>query len=321
MTMTLRTFAAVALLATFSTETHGHQQLLFDFQSAFWVNLHQYLHALARNGSPLAEPLPDGATPEDQQQWRAAVESYRTRYGRRSLLFDEELVRLNWRLGSAGSAASLANADVPQGDRAVLEAAAPVYRRLKWPEHDRANRQFITTITPLLERHGNAIAARLAAAYDTTWPKPIRADVVHDAGPPGNAYTTNDPTHITIAARDPRHQGFAMLELVFHEASHGWDALLMREVDEAAKRLGVRPPPNLWHELLFFNAGAITADVLRAAGVSGYRMYAVEQRVFSAPDGAAWLAIAKHWPLFLSGQIPREQAIAEILRSLRTPPA
>ncbi len=319
MTMTLRTFAAVALLATFSTATRGHQQWLFDFQSAFWVNMHHYLHALARSGSPLAEPLPDGATPEDQQQWRAAVESYRTRYGRRSLLFDEELVRLNWRLGSAGSAASLANADVPQGDRAVLEAAAPFYRRFKWPEHDRANRQFITTITPLLERHGNAIASRIAASYDTTWPPAIRADVVHDAGPPGNAYTTNDPTHITIAASDPRHQGLAMLELVFHEASHGWDAPLIREVVEAAKRLGVRPPPNLWHELLFFNAGFITTDVLRASGMSGYRMYAVEQRVFSAPAGAAWLAVTKHWPMFLSGKTSRAEAITAILRELPAP--
>jgi hypothetical protein len=55
------------------------------------------------------------------------------------------------------------------------------------------------------------------------------------------------------------------LELLFHEASHGWDAVLMKEVSAAAERLDRQAPRELWHVLLFFNAGFITADVLAAA--------------------------------------------------------
>jgi hypothetical protein len=313
MSMRLRRLAVVTCLVTLNLPVGAQQRALFDFHSGFWVNLHHYLHAHARSGSALAEPLPDAATSEDRQQWRAAIESYRTRYGRRSLLFDEELVRLNSRLASAGNAPSLADAGVADADRSALEAAAPVYRRLKWPEHDRANQQFIAALAPLLKQHGDAIANRLAASFDATWPTtPIPVDIVHDAGPPGNAYTISEPTHINIGASDPRHQGLARLELIFHEASHRWDEVLMREVDDAAKRLGTKASRDLWHALLFFNAGTITADALTASGTS-YRMYAVEQRVFGAPDSASWSAIGTHWPMFLAGKISRVAAIERIL--------
>ena len=100
------------------------------------------------------------------------------------------------------------------------------------------------------------------------------------------------------------------MELIFHEASHGWDEVLMKDVGDAAARLGVRAPRNLWHAILFFNSGNITTDVLAAAGVRDYRQYMDIEKIFSDLRPA----VAKHWPAFLAGKISRDEAIARILK-------
>jgi hypothetical protein len=200
----------------------------------------------------------------------------------------------------------------------VLESAAPIYRKHRWKEHDAANRRFISALSPLLKQHGAAIAKRLTATFDTTWPsRPIRVDVVHDAGPPGNARTNSEPTHITIAADDPRQQGLAALEVIFHEASHKWDEILMKDVNDAARRLNVRPQPGLWHGLLFFNAGRITADAFGAAGVPDYVMYMETQGMFDRGYRGMRPAITKYWAEFLEGKVSRAEATERILRDLQ----
>ena len=310
----MRTFIALMTAAiAIAGAPAGAQAPFFDFHSAFWVNLHHYLHALSRSGGPLNESLPDSATASEREIWTAAVASYRERFGKRSLLFDDELVTANLELMRLESSATL-SATVPASMRTVLTSAAPIYRAHVWSAHDKANRATIAAAQDLVAKYGATIAPRLAASFDSTWPsQPIRVDVVHDAGPPGNAYTVSEPTHITMAASDPRYRGIDLLEILFHEASHRWDATLMREVDEAAKPLNRRPPRDLWHALLFFNAGAITSETLAAAGIRDYQMYADKQKLF----GRVWQirpAIARHWPAFLAGTITRKEAIARIVR-------
>lgn len=307
---TVARVATVMLL----TATPASAQTLFDFHSGIWMNLHHYLHSLARAAGPLQEDLPAGATDRERTQWSAAVEFYRTRFGKRRLVFDEMLVGIKQQLIAAESRESLADLTLRPEHRRVLEQAAPIYRKHWWPEHDARNKSFIASLQRLLDEHGNAIAARLARSYDSTWPaEGIRVDVVRDAGPPGNAYTTNvpRPTHITIGADDA---GLLSLELIFHEASHHWDQRLMKAVGDAATQLAVPPLPDLWHALLFYNAGRITADVLNAAGVRDYELYMVRGKVFDRPG---WHdTIARHWSGFLAGEVSRDEAILRILRTL-----
>jgi hypothetical protein len=314
----MRSAIAIVWLVALTPAPVGAQAPLFDFHSAFWINLHHYLHALGRPGG-LTETLPADATASERQAWTDAVTTYRTRYGMRSLVFDEELVRVKLVLAAAESREPLEPAGLPDAMYAALVSAAPVYRRHAWPAHDAANRRTIADAGQLVGRHGRTIATRLAATFGATWPStPLRVDFVPDAGPPGNAYTTNDPTHITIAAADPRHGGLHLLEVLFHEASHGWDATLIREVDAAATQQGVRVRRDLWHALLFYNAGVITSDVLAAAGIGGYEMYADKEGMFTG----AWPyrpAIARHWSAFLAGTISRPDAIARIVTDVATP--
>ena len=315
--MRIAILACVFLVAP-SADAYARQQALFDFHSVFWMNLHHYLHALARPGGPLPEAVPASASAEERQQWAAAVDHYKSQYGKRSLLFDEELVRIKQALATAGSRDDLRDAALAPAHRTMLEAAAPIYRKHWWTDHNMANQRFISALQPLLKQHGHVIASQLAASFDATWPTtPIRVDIVHDAGPPGNAYTISEPTLITIGAADPRHRDLAALELVFHEASHRWDSVLMQNVRDIAGRLKIRAPPGLWHGLLFYNAGAITTEALTKAGIRDYEMYMLSQKTFDLPG---WhQAIARHWPAFLTGEISRNETIARILRDLASP--
>jgi hypothetical protein len=93
----------------------------------------------------------------------------------------------------------------------------------------------------------------------------------------------------------------------------------MKEVDAAARQQKVKVRRDVWHALLFYNAGIITTDVLAAAGVTGYEMYAEKEGMFTR----AWpyrLAIAKHWDAFLAGGITRQEAVARIVAELAGPP-
>ena len=286
------------------------QTALFDLRTDFWINLHHYLHALARNASPLQEELPQGVSAAERESWQSAVASYRARYGAMRPTFDVPLIILKIRLFDA-SGESLRGTPVASEDAAVLETAAPVYRRHIWPAHDAANRRFIESARPLLARFGEVMAARVTAAYGTTWPaRPIRTDVVRSVSPPGGAYTTNNPTHITIEADDPRQQRFAALETLFHEASHGWGGTLVSELAAAGKLLNVEVPRDLWHTVLFFNAGEITRRVLADAGAGNYRLYMDAEKVFANLRPA----VAAHWPSFLDGKITRQEALRLILR-------
>ena len=76
----------------------------------------------------------------------------------------------------------------------ALERAAPVYRSHWWSEHDRANRQWIAQITPIVQQMGVELSGQLAEVYQRPWPSQagLRVDVVWYGGPFG-AYSSLEP--------------------------------------------------------------------------------------------------------------------------------
>ena len=102
----------------------------------------------------------------------------------------------------------------------ALERAAPVYRAHWWPEQDRANREWIAQVAPMVQQMGVELSGQLADVYQRPWPASrLRVDVVWYGGPYG-AYTTLNPTHVTISSHDARNQGIYGFEVLFHESSH-----------------------------------------------------------------------------------------------------
>jgi len=72
-----------------------------------------------------------------------------------------------------------------------------------------------------------ALAPRVAAGYGAQWPaERTVVDVVAYANWAG-AYTTNDPTHVTVSSTDSRLEGAGALEILFHEVDES-DSDLMR---------------------------------------------------------------------------------------------
>ena len=88
-------------------------------------------------------------------------------------------------------------------------------------------------------------------------------------------YSASEPAHITISSSDPSYRGYAALEMLFHEGSHGFGllAVLIEPLNQAAAEQKVTVPPQLWHAVLFYTAGELTTRELKARGID-YTPYA-----------------------------------------------
>jgi hypothetical protein len=124
------------------------------------------------------------------------------------------------------------------------------------------------------------------------------------------AYTTRDPTATTLAATDPGYQGLASLEMIFHEASHQWGLRLQNAVAAACATHHKTVPPQLWHAVLFYNAGELARRRFAEDGIDGYVEYAEKQGVYPrlCGDGCR-TRVAEAWNPRLDGRATLEQAI------------
>ena len=192
---------------------------------------------------------------------------------------------------------------------AILEAAAPVYRRRWWAEHDGSNRTWILGVTPLVSQYGGAIKEELSRIYGVEWPTgALRVDVVQFAKREG-AYTTLEPTHITISGVKPENQGNAGLEILFHEASH---ALIGKVRDtlsaevKAQNKLFKRR--DLWHAVLFYTAGEVVRRQL-----DGYTPYAFKNGLYDRTWEGLPEILDADWRPYIDGKIDMISAVRKLV--------
>jgi len=290
---------------------------LFSFQSNFWLNLHHFARAVARG-----MPAPPDLSAAESAAWNRGVAFYRERYMNRDLLFDPEMVAIKNRLRVLPDSADLGSAGLDPELAATLGSLAPIYRQRSWPEHNAANHAWIAAVRPLVARHGAAIARRVAAAYGETWPSAaVPVDLSVQAGPVG-AYTSSPPTHVTICSTDPGYQGLAALEMLFHEASHAWGFRLRNGIARAGKEHGKEVPDQLWHAVLFYNAGELTRRTLQEDGVPGYVEEAVRQSIYLPLCGEGCRArVAAAWDPHLAGEATLESALDALVAAWPVPSA
>ncbi len=284
----------------------------YHLQSNAWVNLHQRLLYEAR----FAEQPPAALAGEDLAQWRKAVEAYRAFLGKRSPIFDGELIALNATL-SATSAAKLP-ASIPKAASAALAATMPLYRAVQWPEDDRANRFWIAVARPLLQSAGEEeLAQAHAKAYGVPFPQRIRVDVT-TFGWEFGSYTVGEgeSAHAVIASIVPGNQGFRALEMLLHEPSHAIVApasgAIGADLARAAKELEIRPPSNLWHALLFYTSSELTRQALARRGVE-YRPVVLD--MYERGFRGYRKALETHWQAYLDGKVSRDEAVRQVLRA------
>lgn len=153
------------------------------------------------------------------------------------------------------------------------------------------------------------------SGYGESWPAaPIAVDASVVAGPVG-AYTTTDPTHITISSQDASYRSHAALEMLFHEASHGF-SVLFAGVRQAAAEQKVEVPRRLWHAVLFYTAGELTRRQLAAHGIK-YTEYA-DAKLYANECGALCRErIVEHWTPRLDGKRTVNQALTALVLSFK----
>ena len=279
-------------------------------QSNAWVNLHQRLLHEARFGTP----PPAALAGEELARWQQAAGEYRAYVGNRHPLFDRELIALNAALSE--TAGPELPAGLPPPAAAALKAAMPLYRAAQWEEDDRVNRFWIALAERLLAAAAEELAEAHAKVYGVPFPTRIRVDVTSFGGQFG-AYTVGEgeSAHAVIASTDPGCQGFAALECLMHEPSHAIvgaeTGAIGTDVVRLGKELGVRPPWNLWHAILFYTSGELTRRAFARRGVQGYQPYMLG--MYEGPFRGLRQPLETHWQACLDGKLSRAEAIRRIL--------
>jgi hypothetical protein len=305
---------------------------VFELHSGFWINLHHTLYGQARQsrdgrGSPSGMGATTHRTPSEQLAWDAAVSYYAANYQDKDLLFNTELILLKNQLGDfeqcdelSGAKKKTCDAGLPPRLAHILDAAAAVYRAHEWPEHDRANRKWIASVSPLVRVKGVELSQRLAEIYQTRWPKErIRVDVSAFANYAG-AYTTLDPLRVLISSTDPRNQGDSALEVLFHEASNGIAEPVQLAINRECRQRDKAIPRDLWHALVFYTTGEVIKPVLNGengnADGSEYTPYAFRERLYQRGWDDYLKLLERFWQPYLDGKATFDDAIAHIVSAL-----
>jgi hypothetical protein len=317
---------------------------VFELHSGFWVNLHHFLYLQARLKMGGAASLDTGrgaAAPnepavsligfpaEEIAAWQSAVAYYEKDLAGRDLLLNVDMENINNRLAELETCADLAghsSSECTSGLKPelvqALDRAAPVYRAHWWPAHDRANREWIARVAPMVQQMGVELSGQLAEVYQRPWPPGrLHVDVVWYGGPYG-AYTSLNPIHVTISSQDARDQDIYAFEVLFHESSH---ALATGVTDAISREFRARDKPiprDLWHALLFYTTGelvrrdlaegTITFASVDAPDPSQYQPYAARFGLYSGGWEQFLALLDLYWRPYLDGKVSFDRAIAQL---------
>ncbi len=302
----------------------------FKFYSAFWPNLHNVLFAAAwdarppsemKAGGPLPEPLAGALTEDDVRRWDAAVKYYNDEIADLHLLFEMGAIRK----AMLGGGPELPIDGLAPKHREVLMAAAPLYRRQWWPEHDRVNRAWIEDTMQRVAKLSPDVPSKIAALCGTPWlTQELRVDVVL-AGAREGAYTSNDPApgHITISSGHKRIYDWTAAEVLFHEATHLMMGPTLQAFSAELKaqgkfstegRIGSRKV-DIWHAALFYMVGDVVRESLAARNIK-YQPYMYATGMMDRVWPNFRKPLETHWAAFVRGQISREEAIKRVVAEL-----
>jgi len=294
----------------------------FAFYSDPLFNAHDFLVWNARSREPVDAALDClAALPADE---RAAFEHAREHYKVFATPAGERLLlAVRYRLAGFPDS-GLADAAAIEAALAEVRTAAPAYRKCWWPAHDARNRRWIAELQPLLAEHESALSKRLGKLYGKKLEQPLPVDVVSYSSF-GGANTIVDPNHLLVSSVEPANQGYAALEVVFHEASHTLfgprlDGRLWAEFDAAAKADGLSSELELsfWHSVLFYTTGSAVKARLAERGVT-YDQFLYSQKLFQNSWPAFRASLERVWPPYIDGRASMGTAVKQLIRALELP--
>ena len=317
--------ALVAAGVTFPSVPASAQIAIFRFESdEFWLNLHKFLYVLGRAQNKYADASREAVagapadadrglaslTETDRKIWADAVTAYAQGLSRREPIFDRDLALLEGRLADIDDADLAEGANVDASLRAVLERAAPVYRKAWWPSHVAANRAWVSSTQQLLKAQGPVVLQFITRAYGLPWPAsgyPVH--VVHYALWAG-AYSTYGDLLVVSSNSAAGMSGWSGLETVFHEGMHTWDDAIAVVLNAEAQATGRQLARNLSHAIVFYTAG----EAVRRVAPAGYVPLADATGGWERGMTGLKPALEEAWLPYLNGSGTRDAALAALVR-------
>lgn len=298
----------------------------FAFRTSVWLNLHNFLYKEAKRRHAIDDDGPGarGNLAADTAGERALTRDERKTWGRALRFFQDSLlrahsrdsivIRINDRIADVADGANPALAPEESALQGVLTEAAPVYRAVWWPSHERRNRRWERSMEALLAQYVGCLAPRAAAVFRSGWPaEPIRVDASVYANWFGAYATSVAGPHVTMSSNAVGNLELYGLETLLHEAVHA--ARMLQPVESAlvaeATRRSARVPRELSHLLLFYTAGALVRGVVPTHVPYGERF-----GIWAQNRAAQQLhrAIAREWGPYVEGR----RSFAEGIRGLVT---
>lgn len=298
---------------------------IFRFESdEFWLNLHHFLYVLGRAESKtrdasraaVADAPADSErglqalTAQERMVWTESITAYAKGLSQKDAVFDDPLSETTHTLALAHDSASLPPSAIDSSTRAILEAAAPIYRKAWWPKHQAQNRDLQVALEELLKLDGAGVLKFITRAYEMPWPAsgyPVHLSAYSNwAG----AYSTSGNLLVVASNPGAANQGLYGLEIVFHEGMHQWDdgmlALLRAQAGTAAAD---RLPRGLSHALIFYTAGEAVRSV-----VPEHVPYADKFGVWARGMMPLQAALVEAWKPYLEGHGTRDQALKALVQ-------
>jgi hypothetical protein len=290
-----------ALLLFAITSTRPAPKPYFEFQSGFWLNLHQTLFREAvrlDSGQPIKPLDTSRLTAEELAIWDKTVRYYQEHFHNKRLVFDPELIEFNDKLEASLKPDSTLT--LPPGVQAKIGAVSALYQRAWWPEQDKQNQQWIAWVKPLVDEYGPEVVPQLEEKFQTTWPaNPLRVDVSYFVAEIGGAYTTDDPPHTTLSSVRVSQDWYG-LEVVFHEASHPLAEKLEKDLGRECTAQK-KQCDDLWHAVQFYMVGDVVRHALAKRGIA-YDSYAEHNGLYQRGQWPKFKrAIDQAWPKYLNG--------------------
>jgi len=297
---------------------------IFRFEAdGFWLNLHHFLYVLGRAEAKVADSRRESVAgaPADQaegmkllseterQTWREAVTLYAGTLSMKDVVFDADLVEITNQLKRAPADKSPASLKINQAVAAVLDRAAPIYRKAWWTRHRDANRAWVASLQPLLKQYGPQVLTYVTRVYQLPWTRdgyPVQISAWSNwAG----AYSTSFSL-LVVSSLNKGNAGSQGLEAVFHEAMHQWDDAVAMKLEVLAKANDTKVKENLDHALVFYTAGEAMRSI-----VPGHTPMADVAGIWNRGLGPFKPALDKYWKPYLEGKTTLDAALVGLLKS------
>jgi hypothetical protein len=237
------------------------------------------------------------------------VSFYARTWSKKDAVFDADLVAISNQLKRAAFDQPAAGLKIDPEVAAMLDRAAPIYRKAWWTRHRDANRAWLANMQDPLKRYGPQVLTYVTRAYQEPWEKdgyPVNVAAFSNwAG----AYSTSFNL-LVVSSMNPGSQGLHGFEITFHEAMHQWDEEIDARLLRLSKTHGLKFEDLLSHAMIFYTTGEAMRSV-----VPTHTPYAERAGIWKSPMGSFKPALDAHWKPYLDGKTTLDDALVGLLKS------